>query len=109
MSSPAARPWAPDHIVRFAVGNAAGVVLIAAGWWQLSDLGIVRDQLAWLVVAMAGLGVAGITNGIWLLRGQRAVSAARTEMTRSLAARRDAAAVPSQSNGNGHGLVSAPA
>jgi len=39
----AGRPWAPDHVVRFTVGNAAGVALIVAGWWQLSDLGIVRQ------------------------------------------------------------------
>lgn len=110
----ATRPWAFDHVVRFAVGNAVGLVLIAAGWWQLADLGIVRDQLAWFVVSLAGLGVAGVTNGIWLLRGQRAVTAARTEMTRSLAERRagaQAAATAANGHGVGRGqeLISAPA
>jgi len=102
----AARPWSADHVVRFAVGNAVGLALVVAGWWQLADLGVVRDQLAWLMVSLAGLGVAGVTNGIWLLRGQRAVTAARTEMTGAVRARREAAAVPAAANG--HGLISAP-
>jgi len=99
-------PWTADHVVRFAVGNAVGFVLIAAGWWQLADLGIVRDQLAWFVVGLAGLGVAGVTNGIWLLRGQRAVTAARQQMVDGLRARREAAA-PVATNGSGY--VAAPA
>ena len=106
-SSSSGRPWTPDHVVRFAAGNAVGVLLIAASWWQLSDLGIVRDQLAWLIVALVGLGVAGVTNGVWLLRGERAVTAARIEMAAALRARREAAAVPAAANG--HGLISAPA
>jgi hypothetical protein len=100
-------PWAPDHVVRFAVGNAVGFLLIAVGWWQLADLGVVRDQLAWFVVALVGLGVAGVTNGIWLLRGQRAVTAARTEMADALRSRR-AEAVAAPAATNGHGYVSAP-
>jgi hypothetical protein len=103
----AARPWAPDHVVRFAVGNAVGLLLIAAGWWQISDLGIVRDQLAWFVVSLTGLGVAGATNGIWLLRGQRAVTDARTVMAVALTARMEEAVVPAATNG--HGLVTVPA
>jgi hypothetical protein len=101
------RPWTSDHVVRFAVGNAVGLVLIAAGWWQLADLGIVRDQLRWFVVCLTGLGVAGVTNGIWLLRGQRAVTTARVEMADALRSRRTAAAAPATVNG--HGYVSAPA
>ena len=106
MKASIARPWTPDHVVRFAVGNAVGLVLIAAGWWQLADLGVVRDQLAWFVVCLTGLGVAGVTNGIWLLRGQRAVTAARVEMAAGLRARRERA-VPVATNGSGY--VAAPA
>ena len=101
------RPWAPDHVVRFAGGNAVGLLLIAAGWWQISDLGIVRDQLAWFVVTLVGLGVSGATNGIWLLRGARAVTGARTGMAVALAARHDAAHAPVSTNG--HGLLTVPA
>ena len=100
------RPWAPDHVVRFAAGNAVGLLLIATGWWQISDLGVVRDQLAWFVVTLVGLGVSGATNGIWLLRGQRAVTGARTEMAVALTARR-AGSAPVASNG--HGLVTVAA
>jgi hypothetical protein len=99
-------PWVPDHVVRFAGGNAIGLLLIAASWWQISDLGLVRDQLAWFVVSLVGLGVAGTTNGLWLLRGQRAVTGARTEMAVVLATRRDAAKAPVATNG--HGLVTVP-
>ena len=106
MNASATRPWTPDHVVRFAVGNAVGLVLVAAGWWQMADLGVVRDQLTWFVVALAGLGVAGVTNGTWLLRGLRAVTAARAEMTDALASRRTAAAPVST---NGAGYVAAPA
>jgi hypothetical protein len=101
------RPWAFDHVVRVAAGNAVALLLMATAWWQISALGIARDQLAWFVLSLAGLAVAGATNGIWLLRGQRAVTGARTEMAGALAARRDAAAVPVPSNG--HGLVTVPA
>ena len=107
MHGPATRPWAPDHVVRFAAGNAVGLLLIATGWWQISDLGIVRDQLAWFVVSLVGLGVSGATNGIWLLRGQRAVTDARTGMAVALTARRKLAAAPAATNG--HGLVTVPA
>ena len=106
MNPTATRPWMPDHVVRFAVGNAVGLVLIAAGWWQLADLGIVRDQLAWFIVCLTGLGVAGVTNGIWLLRGQRAVTAARAEMAGALRSRREVIAPVST---NGSGYVAAPA
>jgi len=109
VNAAATRPWAPDHVVRFAVGNAVGLLLIAAGWWQISDLGVVRDQLAWFVVGLVGLGVAGVTNGVWLLRGQRAVTGARAEMAAALRAGREAAAAPAATNGHGFVTVAATA
>jgi hypothetical protein len=109
------RPWTADHVTRLVVGNAAALALIGAGWWQLADLGIVRDQLAWFTVSVVGLGVAGVTNGVWLLRGQRAIGLARREMVATLTAPAPAAAAAANGTGSangahhGDGLVSAPA
>jgi hypothetical protein len=60
--------------------NGAGLVLLALGWYQASGQVTVRGQLTWLNVSLAGLGVGGVANGAWLLRGRQAVGMARSAL-----------------------------
>ena len=73
-------PWSPDGLARLLLTNGAGLVILALGWYQASGQVTVRGQLTWLNVSLAGLGVGGIANGAWLLRGRQAVGMARAAL-----------------------------
>jgi hypothetical protein len=49
----------------------AGGALIALGWIGASGTRVVSDQLPWLVTSIAGLGLAGMGQGVWILSGRR--------------------------------------
>jgi hypothetical protein len=49
----------------------AGGALIALGWVGASGTRVVSDQLPWLVTAIAGLGLAALGQGVWILSGRR--------------------------------------
>jgi len=73
-------PWSPEGLARLVLTNGAGLVLLALGWYQASGQVTVRGQLTWLNVGLAGLGVGGVANGAWLLRGRQAVGMARSAL-----------------------------
>jgi hypothetical protein len=73
-------PWSPEGLARLLVTNGAGLVLVALGWYQASGQVTVRGQLTWLNVSLAGLGVSGVANGAWLVRGRQAVGMARSAL-----------------------------
>lgn len=70
-------PWSSEHLLRVVGGNALGVVVIVTSWFQASGELSVPGQLTWLNVGLVGLGVAGVSNGVWLYRGRREVGARR--------------------------------
>jgi hypothetical protein len=49
----------------------AGGALIALGWVGASGTRVVSDQLPWLVTSIAGLGLAALGEGVWILSGRR--------------------------------------
>jgi hypothetical protein len=73
-------PWSSDHVVRVLVSDGSALVLILVGWWQAAGTGSVRSGVAWLNLCLAGLVVAGVANGLWLLRGRQAVTLARVSV-----------------------------
>jgi hypothetical protein len=70
-------PWTPDALIRVAGMNAAGFVLVAVSWFQVSAQLTVRDQLGWLNLGLLGVGLCGAGNALWLLRGRRTIGIAR--------------------------------
>jgi hypothetical protein len=97
-------PWSSEHVARLLVAELVGLVLVLVGWWQAAGSGSVRTGLAWLNLCLAGLVVAGVGNGLWLLRGRQVVTLARVEVLGVPASAETPVVVPS-SNGHG-GLVS---
>ena len=73
--------WGAEHLIRVAVANGIGLVLVFVGWWATSSQGSFHRQLAWLNVGLAGLLVAAAGNGLWLARGRRAITDARKRLT----------------------------
>jgi hypothetical protein len=71
-----AGPWSSDAFTRLLVSNAVGLMMIIAGWYEASGAGAIRAQMGWLNLALAGLVIAGVANGLWLLRGRQAMSLA---------------------------------
>jgi hypothetical protein len=70
-------PWSSVELTRIIGSNAIGLVLIAISWYQVAGDVTVRDQLAWFNVGIIGVAIAGVSNGLWLLRGRRHVGLAR--------------------------------
>lgn len=48
-----------------------GGALIALGWVGASGTRVVGDQLPWLVTSIAGLALAALGQGFWIMSGRR--------------------------------------
>ena len=48
-----------------------GGALIAIGWVGASGTRVVGDQLPWLVTSIAGLALAALGQGFWIMSGRR--------------------------------------
>jgi hypothetical protein len=57
--------------------NAVGVALLVTGWYLAAGRLLFHDQVSGANVAIAGIIVAGVGNGVWLLTGRRAVGLRR--------------------------------
>jgi hypothetical protein len=101
-------PWSADHVNRVVTGNAAGLLLVGASWWRVSGTGSVREQVGWMVAAIAGVGLAAMASGSWLLRGMQSVSAGRDLVLPSLTARRRSTARTPASAVDDAALVTVP-
>lgn len=71
------RPWTSPDLVRLAVGNVIGLILVFIAWDQSAGQVTVRQELTWFEVGVVGIGVAGLANGVWLLNGRRQVGEER--------------------------------
>jgi hypothetical protein len=71
----ARRPlWRRSDAVGLLVGDAVAVTLLAVAWWGTSRAVTADRQDGWFSLGVAGLVVAGIAHGLWLLAGRTAVS-----------------------------------
>src|SRR5437016_2674739 len=73
-------PWTVDHLVSVVLANAFGLLMVFAGWYEASGVSKVGAAIGWLDLSIGGLLVAGVANGIWLLRGRQAVMLARVSV-----------------------------
>jgi len=75
-SAPAS-PWRLGEAMSMVTLNAVGFVLVVAGWSVAAGRLLFHDQVSGANVAIAGIIVAGVGNGVWLLTGRRAVGLRR--------------------------------
>ena len=70
-------PWTQDHRIALVLRNGVALTLMIVGWWMASGTTSIGAEVAWLSVAVLGLVVAGIANGLWLAMGYRSIVLAR--------------------------------
>jgi hypothetical protein len=73
-------PWHAGDVSSLLTLNAVGLALLVAGWSMAAGRLLFHDQVSGSNVAIAGIIVAGVGNGVWLLTGRRAVGLRRRTM-----------------------------
>lgn len=73
-------PWSNDAALRIILANAAALGLVITSWYLTSGETDLGTQTNWLKLGIAGLVASGVANGLWLLRGRRAVGLARVAL-----------------------------
>jgi hypothetical protein len=73
-------PWRAGDVSSLLTLNAVGLALLVAGWSMAAGRVLFHDQVSGANVAIAGIIVAGVGNGVWLLTGRRAVGLRRRTM-----------------------------
>ncbi|GAA0616508.1 hypothetical protein GCM10009547_18220 [Sporichthya brevicatena] len=76
-AAPVGGLWARTDLALVVGANAVGLVLIVVGWLGSSDALTLNAGVDWLKVGIVGVIFAGVCNGLFLLRGRRAVGLAR--------------------------------
>jgi hypothetical protein len=75
MTTAVRRPlWRHSDAVGVVVADGVAVILLAVAWWGTSRAVTADRQDGWFSLGMAGLVVAGVAHGLWLLAGRSAVS-----------------------------------
>jgi hypothetical protein len=69
----AASLWRRSDVVGVVLADAVAVVLLAVAWWGTGRAVTGERQDGWFGLGMAGLVVAGVGHGLWLLAGRSAV------------------------------------
>ena len=70
-------PWPAAALRWLLAANGVALAMIAVSWWGAGGATSTSTALSWLYLAPGGVLVAGAANGIWLLRGRRAVGLER--------------------------------
>ena len=78
-------PWQPAELLAVLATTAVGFVVIGVGWLGVSGAVATHKQIVWIDVAAAGVLVAGVGNGLWLLAGRRALGERRRRLTAAIA------------------------
>jgi len=65
--------WGPPARAAALGTTISGGALIALSWFGASGTRVVSHQLPWLIGSIAGLGVAALGEGLWLLSGRRSL------------------------------------
>jgi hypothetical protein len=68
-------PWGRRHVIVLVALNVLGAALIGVAWFW--SAGRAEAQTAPLNLAVVAMVVAGAANGVWLMRGRRAIGARR--------------------------------
>lgn len=55
--------------------NAIGLILVVLGWYNANGSDQPSTQLRWMELGVAGVAIATVGNGLWVLRGRRMVGA----------------------------------
>ncbi len=76
-AAPVGGLWARTDLALVVGANVVGLVLIVVGWLGSSDALTLNGSVDWLKVGIVGVIFAGVCNGLFLLRGRRAVGLAR--------------------------------
>src|SRR6266513_1033526 len=66
-----ARLWGSAARAGAFSSTLGGGALIALGWVGASGTRVVGDQLPWLIASIAGLGLAALGEGVWIMSGRR--------------------------------------
>ncbi|MGH9037717.1 MAG: hypothetical protein ACRD0O_18315 [Acidimicrobiia bacterium] len=69
----AGTPWRRPDAVAVVLADALAAVLLLIAWWGASRQVTVDGQAGWTNLGVAGLIVAGIGNGTWILFGRAAL------------------------------------
>lgn len=66
-------PWAAADATRLVLANLSGAAVVLIGYVGVSGASRLSTQFGWLSVAVLGFLVAGVTDGLWLMAGRRAI------------------------------------
>lgn len=73
-------PWRPAEAIWTTALNIVGAVVVFVGWLGVSGTARLSHQYGWTSVAVVGLVIAALGNGLWLLGGRRAVGVRRRRL-----------------------------
>jgi hypothetical protein len=65
--------WRPTETAAWALTNAAAAALVLTAAYGLTVVPTVEQQLPWMTIAVLGVALSGVANGLWFLAGRRAV------------------------------------
>lgn len=88
-------PWGRTSVRVLVLANVLGAALIATAWYWAAGSADARS--APLNLAVIAVVVAGATNGLWLVRGRRAIGARRRAWLADLRGEGTAPAVATES------------
>ena len=77
-------PWRLGDALSLLTLNTVGLALLLAGWYVAAGRLLFHDQVGAANVAVAGIIVAGVGNGVWLLTGRRAVGLRRRTVANAI-------------------------
>ena len=77
-------PWRLGDAMGLVTLNVVGIALVLTGWYVAAGRLLFRDQVSGANVAIAGIIVAGVGNGVWLLTGRRAVGLRRRTVAEAI-------------------------
>jgi hypothetical protein len=67
-------PWSNGELVRVIAGVAVGAAVFTVAWVGASGHAELDDQKGWLAVGVFGFFLAVAAQGLWIVRGRRAVA-----------------------------------
>lgn len=65
--------WGTKGLTLLIGVNGIGLSMILAGWFGAGDTAVVQRQIPWINLAIAGLALSAVNNGVWILRGRRSL------------------------------------
>ena len=77
-------PWRLGDAMSLVTLNAVGIALVLTGWYVAAGRLLFNQQVSGANVAIAGIIVAGVGNGVWLLTGRRAVGLRRRTVANAI-------------------------